>query len=96
MNLFNPHNSSAPPTHLHEEQTRDEGAALTVANLTVIDGVGFEHIEQALLAKSVTLLEEGVFRKGSGEVPLDGPLVRGHLLGTEEWEGGGGRGDLML
>jgi hypothetical protein len=69
-----------PAAYLHQQESRYEGASLTVADLSVKDGVSLEHVEEALLAKSVSLLEERVFRECPGQVTLDGPLVRGHFL----------------
>ncbi len=67
-------------THLHEQQSCDEGAALTVAHLPVIDGVGLEYVQQTFLTKAIALLEERMLWERSVEVTLDGTHKRRLLL----------------
>ena len=59
-------------THLHQEEPHDEGAALAVAHLSVVDAVGLHHVEERLLAGTVLLLEHVVLRVGPGYVSVDG------------------------
>ncbi len=66
--------------YLHEQQSCDEGTALTVAHLPVVDGVGLEYVEQAFLTEAIALFEERMLWERSVEVTLDGTHKRGLLL----------------
>lgn len=57
--------------HLHEQQPHDEGWALAVAHLPVMEGVRLHHVEQTLLPQPVLLLEEVMLRVRPGNVPPD-------------------------
>lgn len=57
--------------YLHEEDADDESRALAVAHLAVVQRVRFHHVEQALLAEAVLLLEELVLRVSAGYVAPD-------------------------
>ena len=67
-------------THLHQEEPHDEGAALAVAHLPVVDAVGLHHVEQRLLAHAALLLEEVVLRVGPGDVSPEGCYHYNHCL----------------
>ena len=59
------------PTDLHEQKTDDEGRALAVADLSVMQRVGLHHVKQTLLAHAVLLLEEVVLRVRPRDIPPD-------------------------
>ena len=54
--------------YLHQEEANNEGGALTVSNLSVVDTVGLHHVEQRLLSYSVLLLEEFMLWICSGNI----------------------------
>ena len=58
-------------TYLHQEETHDEGTALAVAHLPVVDAVGLHHVEERLLAHAVLLLEEFMLWICPGNISSD-------------------------
>ena len=62
--------------YLHEEKSGYEGGALAIAHFTVVDGIGFHHIEQGLLAHAVFLLEKLVLRVGASDIPANSEVIR--------------------
>ena len=60
--------STTKSKYLHEEKANDEGRALTIADFSIMDGIGFHDIEQGLLADAVLLLEELVLWISPGNV----------------------------
>ena len=58
--------------YLHQQEADNEGAALAVADLPVVDAVGLHHVEQRLLPGAVLLLEHIVLWVGPGYVSVDG------------------------
>ena len=67
--------------YLHQEETHNEGGALTISNLSVVDTVGLHHVEQRLLSYSVLLLEEFMLGIGPSNVSSDN-LHRGGIIIT--------------
>lgn len=57
----------------------DETEALAVANLAVMDGIRFGHLEQGILTRAAALLETFVRRKGAMYIPLYNCLTFGFL-----------------
>ena len=68
--------------YLHQQEADNEGAALAVADLPVVDAVGLHHVEQRLLAHAALLLEEVVLGVGAGDVAPDHLLAR--ALGPQQ------------
>ena len=58
--------------YLHQQEADNEGAALAVADLPVVDAVGLHHVEERLLPDPALLLEEVVLWVGPGYVSPDG------------------------
>lgn len=54
---------------MQQESSGDEGDALTVADVHVVEGVDSCHLKENLLTSTIT--EEGVSREGARQVSLD-------------------------